>query len=94
MYPQNASAVIRRKQNAVMSSVVGEEFLQQFGLRLARLLSPSLPAPTIQAAILQVIAEVKAAGALPQQALRQPDSDASTVFAGRKLELVFAHDCR
>lgn len=41
---------------------MGEEFLQSFGLRLARLINPQLPMLVVQEKIMQVIAEVRAGG--------------------------------
>lgn len=76
-----------------------DDFLRSFGLRLARLLAPGLPLSTVQAAVLQVIEEAKSVGSLqPAPAIGgQGPRDAGGTGAGfgsRKLELVFAHDCR
>ena len=77
---------------------MGDEFLQQFGLRLARLLNPGLPLQTVQTAILQVIAEARGAGSLPpaldRDRLALGDAAHIGGVAGRKMELVFVHDCR
>lgn len=82
-----------------MSGVVTsmeDEFLQQFGLQLARILNPTLPLPTVQAAILQTIRDARATGNLPDALSRgrlQENGGPSNIMA-HEIEIVFVHDCR
>ena len=73
-----------------------DEFLQQFGLQLARLLNPGLPLPTVQAAILQTIRDARATGnlpeAMPRGRLQENGGSGHTI--GPEIEIVFVHDCR
>lgn len=62
-----------------------ETFLMQFGLRVAQLLCPSVAVPQVFAAVRQAIGESRAAAG--EGAGPRPEPP-------RKLELVFAHDCR
>ena len=90
------------RKDAITSQGFSEEFLQHFGLRLGRLLAPQLPLATVQAAIMQTMVEARNAGAVPQLTGRSgPGSQGQGVdppgvagSAGRKMELVFVHDCR
>ncbi|KAK9803940.1 hypothetical protein WJX72_006604 [[Myrmecia] bisecta] len=69
------------------------DFLQQFGIRLAQLIAPTIPVHQLQAALRQTIAEARSvsssppAGPVQQAAPRAPTEP-------RKIELVFVHDCR
>lgn len=63
-----------------------DNFLMQFGLRLAQLLCPSVAVPQVFAAVRQAIGESRAAAGGDAQIPRQEPA--------RKLELVFVHDCR
>lgn len=73
-----------------------DEFLQQFGLQLARLLNPTLPLATVQAAILQTIRDARATGNLPESMPRGRLQDTGGLGAGvgHEIEIVFVHDCR
>ena len=73
-----------------------DEFLQQFGLQLARILNPTLPLPTVQAAILQTIRDARATGNLPDALPRgrlQENGGPGNLLA-HEIEIVFVHDCR
>ena len=73
-----------------------DEILQHFGLQLARMLNPALPLPTVQAAILQTIRDIRATGKLPDALSRgrlQEDGGLGNVMA-HEIEIVFVHDCR
>lgn len=65
-----------------------DEFLLQFGLRLAQLIAPDTHVQTVQQAVKQTILEATAladnTGNVSQQRAAQP----------RQLELVFVHDCK
>lgn len=71
-----------------------EEYLQEFGQRLARLINPGLPMPTVQQLILQTIRQLRASGSLPSANRRLHDSGPPGTMMGHEIEIVFVHDCR
>ena len=73
-----------------------DEFLQQFGIQLARRLSPGVPFQTVQAIILQTIREARDAGSVPEACARDrlPENGGQGTLFGHEIEIVFVHDCR
>lgn len=65
-----------------------DEFLMQFGLRIAQLVAPTAHVQAVQQAVRQTILEANALANGPHSITSQPSTQQ------RQLELVYVHDCR